>query len=112
MDRADGGQDRGRMRNAREVWVLGALAAAAAVSVAACEPDDGLGSSVVSMTTDQLATHALEHDGVKVQWLSCSARSRTGSASVDCVGRTDDQRKISVKGEVTKQMDDLCVRGH
>lgn len=99
------------MQKARKMWVVAALAAGAAVSVAACDPDDGLGSSAVSVTTDQLATHALKHDGVQVQWLSCSAQTKKTSASVDCVGRTDEQQKISVKGEVTKQMDDLCVRG-
>jgi hypothetical protein len=65
----------------------------------------------VSTTTDQLATHALTHDHVKVQWLSCGASTGKSSAKVDCVGRTDDQQKISVKGTVTRQMDDICVRG-
>jgi hypothetical protein len=100
------------MDKSGKIWVAGALAVAAAVSVAACEPDDGLGSSVVSVTTDQLATHALESDGVKVQWLSCSAQTKKAGASVDCVGRTDDRQEISVEGEVTRQMEDLCVRGH
>jgi hypothetical protein len=31
---------------------------------------------------------------------------------VDCVGRTEDQQKISVKGTVTEQLDNTCVRGH
>ncbi|NUS10791.1 MAG: hypothetical protein HOY69_05210 [Streptomyces sp.] len=99
------------MGKARRMWAVGGLAGLAAVGAAACEPADGLGSSAVSVTTDQLATHALKQDGVAVQWLSCSAQSGKAEATVDCVGRTDDQRKISVKGKVTEQLDDLCVRG-
>ncbi|SHL01689.1 hypothetical protein [Actinacidiphila paucisporea] len=93
--------------------MVGALlaAAAATVAVAGCDPADGLGSSAVSTTTDQLATHALKADGVKVQWLSCSASTGRKQASVDCVGRTDDRQKISVKGKVTEQLDNTCVRG-
>jgi hypothetical protein len=100
------------MGKARRTWAVAALLTAAAASAAsACEPADGLGTSAVSVTTDQLATHALKQKGVDVQWLSCSAQSKTRSASVDCVGRTDDNRKIAVKGSVTEQLDDLCVRG-
>lgn len=94
-----------------KVWLAGAVCAAAAVAVTGCDPADGLGASAVSATTDQLATHALKHDGVKVQWLSCSATTAAKSATVDCLGRTDDQQKITVKGTVTEQMDDTCVRG-
>ncbi|MFI0896933.1 hypothetical protein [Streptomyces sp. NPDC020983] len=99
------------MGKARRTWAVAALLTAAAAAATACEPADGLGSSAVSVTTDQLATHALEHRGVDVQWLSCSARSRTHSAGVDCVGRTEDDRRIAVTGNVTEQLDDLCVRG-
>ncbi|SEN26696.1 hypothetical protein [Actinacidiphila rubida] len=94
-----------------KVWLAGAVCAVAAAAVAGCDPADGLGASAVSVTTDQLATHELKHDGVKVQWLSCSATTGTRSAKVDCLGRTDDQRKITVKGTVTEQRDDTCVRG-
>ncbi|WUH93576.1 hypothetical protein OG900_28015 [Streptomyces sp. NBC_00433] len=99
------------MGKSRRNWAVGALLAAAAVAVAACEPADGLGSSAVSTTTDRLATHALKADGVKVQWLSCSASTGEKQASVDCLGRTEDRQKISVKGRVTEQLDDTCVRG-
>src|SRR4051794_10736531 len=112
MDRAARRQDRKGMGKARRMWAVGALAGLAAVSVAACEAAGGLGRSAGAATTGQLATHGLEHDGVKVQWLSCSAQTGKASASVDCVGRTDDRQQIAVKGDVTKQMDDVCVRGH
>src|SRR4051812_20974824 len=105
MDRRAGPQDRWGVGKSGRKWGVGTLLAAAAVSVAACDPADGLGSSAVSATTDQLATHALKADDVKVQWLSCSASTGTKQASVDCVGRTDDQQKISVKGKVTEQLD-------
>ena len=100
------------MGMARTTWAVGALLAGAAMATAGCEPADGLTSSAVSVTTDQLATHALKRDGVTVQWLSCSASTGTREASVDCVGRTDDQQPISVKGKVTEQWDNTCVRGH
>ncbi|MFI0939193.1 hypothetical protein [Streptomyces sp. NPDC021020] len=99
------------MGKARRKWAVAALLTAAAAAATGCEPADGLGTSAVSVTTDQLATHALQQKGVDVQWLSCSAQSKTHHASVDCVGRTDDDRKISVTGDVTEQLDDLCVRG-
>lgn len=94
-----------------KVRLAGVACAVAAAVVTGCDPADGLGESAVSVTTDQLATHALKHDHVKVQWLSCSASSGATSAKVDCLGRTDDQQKITVKGTVTRQMDDTCVRG-
>jgi hypothetical protein len=96
----------------KRTWVVGALLVAAAVATAGCEPADGLASSAVSVTTDRLATHALKQNGIKVQWLSCSASTGTKEASVDCVGRTDSRQAISVKGKVTEQLDDTCVRGH
>ncbi|MFI1090958.1 hypothetical protein [Streptomyces sp. NPDC020917] len=94
-----------------KVWLAGVACAAAAAVVTGCDPADGLGESAVSVTTDQLATHALKHDHVKVQWLSCSASTGKKSAKVDCLGRTEDQQKITVKGTVTEQLDDTCVRG-
>ncbi|MEW2518025.1 hypothetical protein [Actinacidiphila alni] len=94
-------------------WGAGAvLGAAAVLTVTACDPADGLGASAVSATTDQLATHALKQDGVKVSWLSCSASTGKTQDKVDCLGRTEDNGKISVTGIVTKQLDDKCVQGH
>lgn len=95
-----------------KVWAVAVLlAGVTAAGVTACDPADGLQASAVSTTTDQLATHALKHDNVDVQWLSCSATQGKTQDTVDCLGRTKDQRKISVKGTVTKQMDGECVRG-
>lgn len=104
------GANRGT-RSTHTAWVGALLLAAAAAALTACDPADGLGASSVSVTTDQLATHALKADHVKVQWLSCSASTASHSAKVDCQGRTDDQQKITVKGTVTEQLDDTCVRG-
>jgi hypothetical protein len=87
------------------------LAGGALAGVTACDPADGLGATAVSATTDQLATRALRHDHVDVQWLSCSATQDKTRDTVDCLGRTKSQQKISVKGTVTKQMDGECVRG-
>ncbi|WP_333768268.1 hypothetical protein [Streptomyces sp. IBSBF 2435] len=100
------------MGKTRRNWAVGTLLAASAVALAGCVPADGLAGSAVSVTTDQLATNALEQDDVEVQWLSCSASTGRAPASVDCVGRTVGRRKISVRGEVSQQLDNACVRGH
>jgi hypothetical protein len=89
----------------------GVLAVVALVATAGCDPADGLGTSAVSATTDQLATHALKQDKVKVSWLSCSATTGKREDKVDCLGRTDDEQKITVKGVVTEQLDGKCVKG-
>ena len=73
---------------------------------------DGLASANVSVTTDQLATKALKQEKVDVQWLSCGSSEGKTKVKVDCLGRTDDQVKITVKGDVTQQLDLKCVRGH
>jgi hypothetical protein len=94
-------------------WGAGVvLGAAAVLAVTGCDPADGLGASAVSATTDQLATRALKRDHVDVSWLSCSVSTGKTQDKVDCLGRTDDNKKISVKGTVTKQLDDKCVQGH
>jgi hypothetical protein len=101
------------VRNGK-IWAVTALTATTAallVGASGCDPADGLAESSVSVTTDQLATRALKNDHVKVQWLSCGASTGDRQAKVDCLGRTDDQRKITVKGTVTEQQDDTCVRG-
>lgn len=96
----------------RKLWAAAVLlAGGAAAAVTACDPADGLGATAVSATTDQLATHALKQRKVDVQWLSCSATQGKTQDKVDCLGRTKDQKKISVTGTVTKQMDNECVRG-
>lgn len=105
-----------------------ALAAAAATvtaiaGVAACDPVDGLNSASVAYTTDRTGTSALEHHGVAVQWLTCTADVGNGKTSspsasarsvahVDCQGRTKDHKAITIKGTVTKSVDGRCVRGH
>jgi hypothetical protein len=88
-----------------------AAAAAAVVATAGCEPADGLGSRAVSVTTDQPATQAPEHDKVDVMWLWCSATTGKKQAKVDCLGRTADRQRITVKGTVTRQTDGRCVQG-
>lgn len=88
------------------------VAALTAATTSGCDPADGLGASAVSATTDQLATRALKKDKVDVSWLSCSATTGKTEDKVDCLGRTKDNEKITVKGAVTKQLDDKCVQGH
>lgn len=117
------------MRRLQQWGVAGGLALAAFGGVVACDPAGGMTASAVSITTDQLGTRALEDHGIDVQWMSCTASvnspttaTRTpssrpsgatakGIASVDCQGRTADQRAITVTGRVTEQLDGRCVRG-
>jgi ABC-type Fe3+-citrate transport system substrate-binding protein len=101
----------GRARKLK--WGAGVLfAIAATVATAGCDPANGLGASAVSATTDQLATHALKSDKVDVAWLSCSATTGKTEDKVTCLGQTDDNQKITVKGTVTEQLDQKCVKGH
>ncbi|MER5277400.1 hypothetical protein ABT025_16790 [Streptomyces sp. NPDC002809] len=105
------------------------LAAAVVAGLAACEPVDGLNTASIAVTTDRTATSALEHEGVRVQWLTCTAKvegdgaktpsARAGSATastrrvadVDCSGRTKDGRDIKITGQVRQAVDGRCVRG-
>lgn len=113
---------RRRPRGPRVVAAAG-LAVLAVGAGAACDPI-GLGSAAVAYTTDQTATKKLEQDNVKVQWLNCTAAYEDDSsatpapsasentvASVDCQGRTDDGRDITVTGKVTRTVEGACVRG-
>ncbi|AGP57913.1 hypothetical protein [Streptomyces rapamycinicus] len=99
----------------------------------ACEPTGGGISSVtVAITTDQVATEALERGGVGVRWMSCNAEFRNGrtagaaspsrsdsqsersgetDARVDCHGRTDNDKDVRIRGRVTYVREDHCVRG-
>lgn len=112
------------MPRATAVLALVVVAGGAAV---ACRPE-GLGSATVAYTTDRTATAALEARHVDVGWLTCTGsyddgdgdgggtgRSPSPTAttvvSVDCRGETQDRRKITVTGHVTRAVDGACVRG-
>ncbi|WP_037907715.1 hypothetical protein, partial [Actinacidiphila yeochonensis] len=100
----------GKNRGAGAAVVLAAAAACAAL--AGCDPVNGLDSANVSVATDQLATRQLTADHVGVQWLSCGASEDPSAPSVNCTGYTDDQRRITVRGDVTRQQDLKCLWGH
>ncbi|MEV7401261.1 hypothetical protein AB0N93_12800 [Streptomyces sp. NPDC091267] len=104
------------------------LAGAVVAGLAACDPVDGLNTASIAVTTDRTGTRALEHEGIDVQWLSCTARTgggggaasaaRSGSptatrrvADVDCHGRTKDGKDISLSGKVDREVEGRCVRG-
>jgi hypothetical protein len=109
--------------------LLAAVAAvAAAVAVTGCEPrDGGVTAIAVSVTTDKVSTSALERGGIGVRWLTCNADLKTGptagasasragdsgttDASVDCRGRTEDDKAIGIRGKVTYVRENHCVRG-
>lgn len=112
----------------RRRTLLSVAAVGAAVAVTACEPTGGGISSVtVAITTDKVGTEALERGGVGVRWMSCNAEFKNGhtagaspsgsersgetDATVDCHGRTDNDKDIRIKGRVTYVRADHCVRG-
>lgn len=101
---------------------MAGFAVVAVVGVVACEPGEGLSSAAVAVTTDQVGTRELERQGVEVRWVSCTASygekgtagrssSARSVATVDCVGEDTGGRDISIKGQVTQEVDGKCVRG-
>ncbi|OKJ76363.1 hypothetical protein [Streptomyces sp. CB02460] len=83
-----------------------------------------MNTASVAFTTDRTATRALEHEGVRVRWLTCTAsldgggasRSRTPSATrreaeVHCDGKTTSGGDIALDGQVTYAVEGRCVRG-
>ncbi|MDX3362863.1 MULTISPECIES: hypothetical protein [Streptomyces] len=114
-----------RRTRAGRVTAAAGLVVLAVGAAAACEAGALSGVSV-GYTTDLTATHELERRHVDVSWLSCTAdvngdgtrtsgRSPTPSretvASVDCRGKTDKGKDITVKGRVTRAVNGACVRG-
>ncbi|WP_231626435.1 hypothetical protein [Streptomyces apocyni] len=109
------------------------------MAVTACEPvGSTMSATAVAVTTDQLGTAALERRDVDVQWLSCTANinqdgktttpnanravAHTSSspspspsvrsvATVDCHGKTTDDKPLAINGKVTEELDGRCVRG-
>ncbi|MFI9238565.1 hypothetical protein [Streptomyces sp. NPDC053079] len=100
-----------------------ALAGAAVMALAGCDPAGGLDSATVAVTTQRQASGALEHEGVKVAWLKCTGKAEGGgkdasgatqpvyAVGVDCEGRTENGKKIIVFGRVTGISGQACVRG-
>ncbi|MFF8974010.1 hypothetical protein [Streptomyces sp. NPDC014995] len=105
-----------RAYRTRAVAVAG-LAAMALGGAVACEPG-GPTAATVAYTTDGTATAEIERRDVDVRWLTCTAEYGDGGrageetvASVDCEGETGDGRDITVDGQVTRAVDNSCVRG-
>ncbi|KAB1146343.1 hypothetical protein F7R91_15570 [Streptomyces luteolifulvus] len=111
----------GRRPRGRRVAGVAVLAAIAVGGAVACDPN-GLSSASVAFTTDQTATKKLEREGLSVRWLTCTASFDSNGSSapsatentvakVDCQGKTDDGKDISVTGKVTRAVNGACVRG-
>jgi len=115
-------------RTARRFPAALCLATAAVTGLAACEPVDGIGAlntAAVAVTTDRTATRALEHEGVQVAWLTCTASLEGGGATrstgpsasarrvaeVHCDGETKSGGDIALDGKVTHAVEGRCVRG-
>ncbi|WP_344048129.1 hypothetical protein [Streptomyces thermoalcalitolerans] len=106
----------------RRMMAGAVLAAGAVGGVAACDPG-GLNAASVAYTTDRTVTAELNRQNASVRRLDCTGgygrdRARTAPASdttvvtVDCRGETQDGRRITVTGEVTRAVDGACVRGN
>ncbi|MFE5395594.1 hypothetical protein ACFQ9U_13605 [Streptomyces sp. NPDC056568] len=110
----------GASRRIRRVAPVVVGAVVAVAGVGACDPG-GLSSASVAYTTDQTVTRELQRQKTQVRWLTCTASygddGSTASAgedsvaSVDCKGKTDDGKDITVDGEVTRVVNGACVRG-
>lgn len=118
-----------RSRRNRRFPAAICLAGAVVAGLAACGPVDGLNTASIAVTTDRTGTRALEHEGVDVRWLTCTARtgdgggaasaSRAGAptattrrvADVDCNGRTRSGEDITLSGKVDREVEGRCVRG-
>ncbi|MFE3632886.1 hypothetical protein [Streptomyces cellostaticus] len=115
---------RRRPRAVRGAAVAG-LVVMGAGAVVACQPGD-LSAAAAAYTTDSTATAELKRRHVDVSWLTCTGDygGRSGRASgsspsptestvvsVDCQGQTEDGRRITVTGKVTRAVDGACVRG-
>ncbi|MEB8336999.1 hypothetical protein [Streptomyces endophyticus] len=108
------------MRGSRGFGGLLLVAAVVATGVA-CQPIEGdLNVSTVAITTDKVATDELNRQNAKVSWLSCngtydssspSGSATTGEVKVDCQGKTEDGKDITVKGWVYGVVSGQCVRG-
>ncbi|NGO72714.1 hypothetical protein [Streptomyces boncukensis] len=123
------------LRGAPRHAVAAGAVAVAVLAVSGCEPADGDGrsrlrGSAVSAVTDRLASEALERAGLKVDWMTCTARLVYGTppatasgasrratperhanaARVDCRGQAAG-REITVKGRVVDERHGRCVIG-
>ncbi|MEU4212310.1 hypothetical protein AB0F13_20315 [Streptomyces sp. NPDC026206] len=117
------GRIRVRVPRVRYAAGAAALAGAAVVTLAGCDPAGGLDPVTVAVTTQRQAGQALDRAGVHVAWLSCKGRAENGGADsagatqpvsavgVECEGRTDTGKKIIVFGRVTGITGQACVRG-
>lgn len=114
----------GALRHRKNGLFAVAAAVLATVAVTACEPrdDSELSAIGVAVTTDRVSTRALEKGGIDVRWMTCNAdvkgkhtsgpsASRDAKASVNCRGKTRDDRDIKITGVVTYERKNLCVRG-
>lgn len=105
---------------ARHMAAVTGLAVLAVGGAVACEPT-GMSSATVAYTTDRTVTKELEREHAGVRWLNCNASygdhgvtpSGTNTvATVDCDGQTDDGKKITVHGRVTRAVSGACIRGN
>ncbi|KFG75581.1 hypothetical protein [Streptomyces mutabilis] len=108
----------GASRRIRRIAPAAVGVVVAVGGAAACEPG-GLSSASVAFTTDRTVTRELERQKAEVRWLTCTASygdEATGAsgnavATVECEGRTDDGKDVTVDGKVTRVVNGACVRG-
>ncbi|MEI5100542.1 hypothetical protein RB200_20975 [Streptomyces sp. PmtG] len=119
MRRAGGRSRRGR------AFAAVAVAGAAGLGLVACDPVEGdMSTAAIALTTDKMGTRELQRQHLDVGWLNCTAsfidKDRDGDdnsgdrrreARVDCRGKTEDDKDITLKGRVTDVRNGFCVRG-
>lgn len=96
-------------------WLAWATATVLSVgALAACnDVGDALTDAGVRVAVDKLGTVKLQHDGITIDGgITCRTPEDhiPDKVSVECTGRTDDDRKITIKGRVSHENGD-CVRG-
>ncbi|MEV0438547.1 hypothetical protein AB0I84_10575 [Streptomyces spectabilis] len=102
-----------------------AAAGATGLALVACDPVEGdMSTSAIALTTDKTGTAELERQHLDVAWFNCTAsfvkkdgadeRKATDEpreAEVDCQGKSEDDKDITLKGRVTDVRNGKCVRG-
>ncbi|MHC5907117.1 hypothetical protein ACVNF4_24955 [Streptomyces sp. S6] len=89
----------------------------------ACDPG-GIGATGVANTTGAVAKAEMQRRGVAVRWINCTGQYTSSSqapdapvggelnlVSVDCAGKTEDGKDVTVTGRVTRAVEGACVRG-
>ncbi|MFD9909816.1 hypothetical protein [Streptomyces sp. NPDC059063] len=115
-----------RLRAATAATAATAVVTAAAAGLVACDPVEGdMSTSAIAITTDKMGTRELERQHLEVDWINCTASfvnkddaddrtatDRPREAQVDCRGKAENDKDITIEGRVTDVRNGACVRGN